>query len=279
MGWKEEFAEKLTDIIESQKDVGKKISKLIEEQYNELVKKAESGKKSLEEIIEDITDAIYKTTKRRDVRMGMPLLGEKFPELKVQTTHGEMNFPSDFEGKWVVLFSHPADFTPVCTTEFVSFQKHKEEFEKLNCALVGFSVDQVFSHIKWVEWIKEKLDVEIEFPIIAGTDTLAEKIGMLHPSKGSNTVRAVFIIDPKGVVRTILYYPQEIGRNVSEIVRAVKALQKSDEEGVATPANWPDNELIKDRVIVPPATDMESAKNRVKEYECYDWWFCHKESK
>ncbi len=208
--------------------------------------------------------------------MGMPMLGEKFPELKVQTTHGNMKFPQDYRGKWVVLFSHPADFTPVCTTEFVSFQKHKEEFDALNCALVGMSVDQVFSHIKWVEWIKEKLDVEITFPIIAGNDKIAEEIGMLHPAKGSNTVRAVFVIDPEGVTRTILYYPQEIGRNISEIVRTVKALQTSDSEGVATPANWPENELVGDHVIIPPATDEKSARERMEKFTCYDWWFCHK---
>jgi peroxiredoxin (alkyl hydroperoxide reductase subunit C) len=208
--------------------------------------------------------------------MSMPMLGEKFPELEVQTTHGAMKFPTDLKGKWTVLFSHPADFTPVCTTEFVSFQKHNDQFEALNCQLVGMSVDQVFSHIKWVEWIKEKLDVEITFPIIAGNDKIAEQLGMLHPAKGSNTVRAVFIIDPEGVTRTILYYPQEIGRNISEIVRAVKALQKSDADGVATPANWPDNELIGDHVIIPPATDEKTAKERIENYECFDWWFCHK---
>ncbi len=208
--------------------------------------------------------------------MSMPMLGEKFPTIEVQTTHGPMKFPEDKSGSWVVLFSHPADFTPVCTTEFVSFQNHKKQFDELGAELIGFSIDQVFSHIKWVEWIKEKLDVDIEFPIIAGTDTLAEKIGMLHPAKGTNTVRAVFIIDPEGVVRTILYYPQEIGRNIDEIVRAVKALQKSDADGVATPANWPENELIGDRVIIPPATDCDTAKERSAKYECFDWWFCHK---
>lgn len=210
--------------------------------------------------------------------MSIPMLGEKFPEIEVQTTHGAMTFPNDCNGKWVVLFSHPADFTPVCTTEFVSFQKHKDEFDALNCELVGMSVDQVFSHIKWVEWIKEKLDVEITFPIIAGNDRIAEQLGMLHPAKGSNTVRAVFIIDPEGVTRTILYYPQEIGRNISEIVRAVKALQKTDAEGVATPANWPNNELVGDHVIIPPATDEKTAKERLEKFECFDWWFCHKES-
>ncbi len=207
--------------------------------------------------------------------MSLPMLGEKFPEIDVQTTHGAMSLPADLKGKWTVLFSHPADFTPVCTTEFVSFQKHKEQFDALGCQLVGMSVDQVFSHIKWVEWIKEKLDIEITFPIIAGNDRIAEQFGMLHPAKGSNTVRAVFIIDPEGVTRTILYYPQEIGRNISEIVRAVKALQKSD-EGVATPANWPENELVGDHVIIPPATDEKTAKERLENYECFDWWFCHK---
>ena len=181
----------------------------------------------------------------------MPLLGDDFPEMTVQTTHGQMNLPGDFKGKWFVLFSHPADFTPVCTTEFVSFQKHFDEFKKMDCALVGMSVDQVFSHIKWVEWIEEKLDVKIEFPVIAANDTIANRLGMLHPGKGTNTVRAVFIVDPAGKVRLIMYYPQEIGRNMDEIVRAVKALKVSEKQG-AVPANWPNNELIQDRVIVPP---------------------------
>jgi len=207
--------------------------------------------------------------------MSMPMLGERFPYMEVQTTHGAMTLPEDLKGKWTVLFSHPADFTPVCTTEFVSFQKHKEDFDALGCQLIGMSIDQVFSHIKWVEWIKEKLDVEITFPIIAGNDSIAETLGMLHPAKGSNTVRAVFIIDPEGMIRTILYYPQEIGRNVSEIVRAVKALQRSDADGVATPANWPKNELIGERVIIPPATDEKTAKERLANHECFDWWFCH----
>ena len=211
-----------------------------------------------------------------EVQTRMPLLGEVFPELNVQTTHGPMSLPEDLKGKWTVLFSHPADFTPVCTTEFVGFQKRADEFAALNCQLIGLSVDQVFSHIQWVRWIKEKLGVEITFPIIAATDTIAAQIGMLHPNKGSNTVRAVFVIDPEGVIRTILYYPQEIGRNIDEIVRVVKALQTSDANGVATPANWPDNELVGDHVIVPPASNEKTAEERLKNYECFDWWFCHK---
>ncbi|RKZ02167.1 peroxiredoxin [Candidatus Fermentibacteria bacterium] len=210
-----------------------------------------------------------------ETKLNMPLLGDDFPQLKVQTTHGPMNIPEDLKGTWFVLFSHPADFTPVCTTEFVAFQKRYEEFNKLGCKLIGMSIDQVFSHIKWVQWIKAELDVEIKFPIIAANDSIAMKLGMLHPGKGTNTVRAVFIVDPKSKVRLIMYYPQEVGRNMDEVVRAVKALQISDKQG-AVAAGWPNNELIGDRIIVPPATNEEDAARRLENYECYDWWFCHK---
>ena len=211
----------------------------------------------------------------------MPLLGDDFPEMSVQTTHGVIKLPKDYAGKWFVLFSHPADFTPVCTTEFVAFQKRYEKFKALNCELIGLSVDQVFSHIKWEEWIKEKLKIEIQFPIIADTGAVAEKLGLIHPGKGSNTVRAVFVVDEKGKIRIILYYPQELGRNIDEILRAVEAMQISDKNGVAMPANWPNNELIKNDVIIPPANNVNSAKERLEkskagEFECFDWWFCHK---
>ncbi|PMQ02057.1 MAG: peroxiredoxin [Dictyoglomus sp. NZ13-RE01] len=211
----------------------------------------------------------------------LPLLGEKFPEVKVQTTHGELELPKAFAGKWFVLFSHPADFTPVCTTEFYAFQKRYNKFRELNAELIGLSVDQVFSHIKWVEWIKEKLGVDIEFPIIADTGEVAEKLGLIHPGKGTNTVRAVFIVDPQGVIRLIIYYPQEIGRNVDEIIRALKALQVSDEKGVALPENWPNNELIGDKAIISPAKDIKTAKEILEkakkgEIEAYDWWFAYK---
>ncbi len=207
----------------------------------------------------------------------MPLLGDKFPEMEVQTTHGKIKLPDHYKGKWFILFSHPADFTPVCTTEFVAFQKRYEEFKKLGCELIGLSIDQVFSHIKWVEWIKEKLGVEIQFPIIADdTGQVAQQLGLIHPGKGTNTVRAVFIVDPEATVRAILYYPQELGRNMDEILRMVKGFQVSDREGVAIPANWPNNELIGDEVIIPPAADVKTAEERLKQYECYDWWFCHR---
>ena len=208
---------------------------------------------------------------------GIPLIGDTFPELEVQTTHGVLKLPEAFKGKWFVLFSHPADFTPVCTTEFVAFQERYEEFKKLGCELIGLSIDQVFSHIKWVEWIKEKLGVEIQFPIIADdVGKVAATLGLIHPGKGTNTVRAVFVVDPEGTIRAILYYPQELGRNMDEILRMVKGFQVSDREGVAIPAGWPQNELVGDEVIIPPASDVKTAEQRLKEYDCYDWWFCHK---
>ncbi|MFO7849944.1 MAG: peroxiredoxin, partial [Spirochaetia bacterium] len=173
----------------------------------------------------------------------MPLLGDKFPELTVKTTHGEKKLPEDYKGKWFILFSHPGDFTPVCTTEFYSFAKMSDEFKKLNTELIGLSIDQVFSHIKWTEWIEENLGQKIPFPVIADDmGKVAQTLGMLHPGKGTNTVRAVFIVDPKGMLRIMLYYPQEIGRNMSEVLRSLQALQTSDKNGVALPANWPNNE-------------------------------------
>jgi peroxiredoxin (alkyl hydroperoxide reductase subunit C) len=214
-------------------------------------------------------------------KVGLPLLGDDFPEMTVQTTHGVMQLPGQFAGKWFVLFSHPADFTPVCTTEFVAFQQRYDKFRALNCELIGLSVDQVFSHIKWEEWIRDNMNVSIEFPIIADTGKVAETLGIIHPGKGTNTVRAVFIVDAMGKLRIILYYPQELGRNMDEILRVVEAMQISDEQKVAMPANWPNNEILKDRVIVPPATDVETAHQRLQkakdgEFECYDWWLCHK---
>ena len=215
------------------------------------------------------------------IKNPMPLLGDNFPEMSVQTTDGVLNLPSHFSGKWFVLFSHPADFTPVCTTEFVAFQQAYTKFKELNCELIGLSVDQVFSHIKWIDWIKENMNVKIDFPIIADTGKVADILGLIHPGKGSNTVRAVFIVDSEGKIRIIFYYPQELGRNIDEIIRSVKAMQTSDKNKVAMPANWPNNSMLQDSVIVPPATDVATAKERLVkaqsgEFECYDWWLCHK---
>jgi|SRR5690554_4255343 len=217
----------------------------------------------------------------KEEKQGMPLLGDPLPSMKVVTTRGPMTIPDDLSGKWFVLFSHPGDFTPVCTTEFVAFQKLYPKFRELNCELVGLSIDQVFAHIKWEEWIKDNLDVEIEFPIIADTGAVAEKLGLIHPGKGTNTVRAVFIVDDKGLIRIIFYYPQELGRNMEEILRAVKGMQFADKNRVAMPADWPKNGFLEDRVIVPPANSIQAVKERKQkaeagEFKCYDWWFCHK---
>jgi peroxiredoxin 2/4 len=211
-----------------------------------------------------------------------PFIGDQFPEMTVHTTLGELVLPTSYQGHWFVLFSHPGDFTPVCTTEFVAFQKLMPEFNKLNTYLIGLSVEQVFAHIKWIEWIKQNLKVEITFPIIADSlGKIATRLGMIHPTMGTRTVRSVYIVDPTGKIRVILTYPDSVGRNIHEILRAVKALQTADKNKAATPANWPKNDLIGDRLIVPPANTVQEAKKRVEqaqagEIQCYDWWFCTK---
>jgi peroxiredoxin (alkyl hydroperoxide reductase subunit C) len=208
----------------------------------------------------------------------IPLIGEKLPEMEVVTTRGKIKLPDAYKGKWLVIFSHPADFTPVCTTEFYAFSVRYEDFKKLNADLLGLSVDSTFSHIKWVEWIKENLGVKVPFPIIADpTGDVARKLGMLHPALPTHTVRAVFIVDPNGVIRAILYYPPETGRNIDELLRLLKALQVVDKYGVATPANWPNNEVVGENVIVPPASTEQEAEERLKQYKCFDLWLCYKE--
>jgi len=210
------------------------------------------------------------------IEKGAPFIGDRFPEMEVQTTHGTMKLPDDFSGKWFVLFRHRADFTPVCTTEFVAFTKRYAAFKELNCELIGLSEDHVFSHMKWVEWIKERLGVEIPFPIIEDSGIIATTLGVSHPESRSTGVRATFVVDENGIIRLVIHYPREIGRNMDEIVRAVTALQVSDVHKVAIPAGWPHNELIGAEVIIPPPTDEKTAKERTKMFECYDWWFCHK---
>jgi peroxiredoxin (alkyl hydroperoxide reductase subunit C) len=218
----------------------------------------------------------------------MPLIGDTAPSFKAKTTMGEINFPKDYEGKWVILFSHPADFTPVCTTEFMTFASIQKEFKKLNTELIGLSIDSLYAHIAWLRTIKEKIEfkgmknVEVMFPVIEDlTMDVAKKFGMVQPN-ASNTqaVRAVFIIDDKTKVRAILYYPLSNGRNMDEIKRLLTALQKTDKEGIATPANWQPG----DDVIIPPPGSCGSAKERVESKEegkyCLDWFICfRKESK
>jgi peroxiredoxin (alkyl hydroperoxide reductase subunit C) len=214
-----------------------------------------------------------------DRRMDTPGIGDRVPEMTVQTSMGERTLPEDYEGDWLVLFSHPGDFTPVCTSEFVAFEQRRDEFEELGVELLGLSVDRVHSHIKWTEWISENLGVEIEFPIVADDQgSVAAELGMIHPAAGTSTVRSVFVVDPGGVVRLTLTYPMEIGRNIDEILRSIRALQASDERGVAVPADWPENETFGDRFLLEPPGTESGARERTEQgstdgREFYDWWF------
>lgn len=214
----------------------------------------------------------------------MPRIGDEAPAFKAATTQGEINFPADYKGSWVILFSHPADFTPVCTSEFMTFASMESQFNQANCKLVGLSVDGLYSHIAWLRTIKEKIeykgmkDMEVVFPLIEDiTMEVAKKYGMMMPGE-SNTkaVRAVFVIDPKGIIRTIIYYPLSLGRNFDELYRVVIALQTADAFSVATPADWRPG----DDVIVPPAGSCGVAKDRMmskdQDITCHDWFFCTK---
>lgn len=216
----------------------------------------------------------------------MPRIGDKAPQFKAVTTQGDINFPEDFKGKWKILFSHPADFTPVCTSEFVRFGSLAKEFEALNCQLVGLSVDGLYSHIAWLRTIKEKIDwkgykgVEPKFPLVADiTMSVAKLYGMIQPNESSTSaVRAVFFIDPKDTIRTILYYPISLGRNFDEIKRILIGLQTVDNFNVALPADWRPG----DEVIVPTAGSCGVAKERMdasdkENLHCYDWFFCTKQ--
>lgn len=217
----------------------------------------------------------------------MPLIGDDAPSFKAVTTMGEINFPQDYKGKWTILFSHPADFTPVCTTEFMTFAKMQKEFKELNTELIGLSIDSIYAHIAWLRTIKEKIeykdmkDIEVMFPVIEDLKMeVAKKYGMLQPNASTTqAVRAVFIMDDKAKIRAILYYPLSNGRNMDEIKRLVIAMQKSDAEGIATPANWQPG----DDVIIPPPGSCGTAKERVETEEpgkyCLDWFMCLKKDK
>jgi peroxiredoxin (alkyl hydroperoxide reductase subunit C) len=207
-----------------------------------------------------------------------PLIGEKFPELQVETSMGQVKLPDAYAGKWFMLFSHPGDFTPVCTTEFYSFAKRYEDFQKLNTSLIGLSVDSTISHIEWVNWIEEHLKIKVPFPIIGDAmGRVASRMGMLHAESSTATVRAVFIVDPNSIVRLIMYYPLEIGRNVDELLRVIKALQMNDQYKVALPANWPNSELIGANAIVPSPRTVEDSKTRLSQFKGYAWWLTYKE--
>ncbi len=216
----------------------------------------------------------------------MPLIGDEAPAFIATTTQGVINFPADYKGKWVILFSHPADFTPVCTTEFMTFASMLEEFKALNTELVGLSVDSLYAHIAWLRKIQELewknfKHVNVTFPLIEDIKMdVAKKYGMIQPNaSGTQAVRAVFVIDPKGKIRTILYYPLSTGRNFDEIKRIILALQKADKDGVATPADWRPG----DDTIVPTAGSCGTAKERMESRDentyCLDWFLCFKKEK
>lgn len=217
----------------------------------------------------------------------MPRIGEEAPSFKAVTTQGDIDFPKDYKGKWVILFSHPADFTPVCTTEFMTFASMQEEYKKMNVELIGLSIDSIFAHLAWLRTIKEKIEwngmknLEIEFPVIEDISMdVARKYGMIAPTQSTTqAVRAVFFIDPKGIIRTIMYYPAALGRNFDEIKRVIQGLQKSDADGVAIPADWRPG----DDVIVPaPGTCgliKEREENPADDIYCLDWFLCFKKEK
>ena len=213
--------------------------------------------------------------------ISMPRIGDKAPEFKAVTTQGPIDFPKDYEGDWVILFSHPADFTPVCTSEFITFASLEEKFLKANCKLVGLSIDGLYSHIAWLRSIKEKIEykgmknIEVKFPLIEDISmNVAKKYGMIQPNEATTqAVRAVFFIDPKGIIRAIIYYPLSLGRNFDELYRVVVALQTADAFGVATPADW----YPGDDVIIGPAGSCGSAENRMQgneDMDCKEWYFC-----
>ena len=207
----------------------------------------------------------------------LPRLGEKAPEFDAVTTQGNLKL-ADFSGSWLILFSHPADFTPVCTTEFIGFAKMFDELQKRNVQLMGLSIDSVYSHISWVRNIEEKFGIKIPFPVIADLNKeVAGKYGMIMPGESkTETSRCVFVIDPEGILRAMIYYPLTTGRNMDEILRLIDALQTTDKHKVATPANWKPG----DEVIVPPPPTQEAAEERLKEgFECTDWYFCKKKLK
>jgi peroxiredoxin 2/4 len=204
----------------------------------------------------------------------MPVIGEPAPDFTAETTQGPLKL-SDLKGKWVVMFSHPADFTPVCTTEFLAFAKVFDELKAMNVQLIGLSVDSVSAHLAWVHAIKEKMGVDIPFPIIADLSmNIAKSYGMIHAGQSTTaTVRCVFFIDDKGITRAMIYYPLQNGRYIPEIIRLVKALQMTDKNKVSTPANWQPGDKV---VVPPPKTAAEMAKRPTEGYECKDWYLCFK---
>lgn len=280
-------------------DEKKDTKRYLEEQFNDMRTYISRNIKDLElekefdKQVKDINEYLDSSLKKIKSGMGdktqtlpvyMPLIGDSAPSFTAQTTTGAINFPRDYKGKWVIFFSHPADFTPVCTTEFMTFASMQDDFRKLNAELLGLSIDSIYAHIAWLRTIKEKIEykdmkeVEITFPVIADLKMdIAKKFGMLQPNASdTQAVRAVFMIDPKAKIRAILYYPLSNGRNMDEVKRLLLAMQRSDAENVATPANWQPG----DDVIIPPPGSCGTAKERMESKDedtyCLDWFMCFK---
>lgn len=209
-----------------------------------------------------------------DTVVTFPQLNRRAPDFDAPTTHGQKKL-SDYKGKWLILFSHPADFTPVCTTEFMGFQKHYDTFKAMNVELLGLSIDSHYAHIAWVRSIKDNFGVDIKFPIIADLSMeVAKAYGMIQPgASDTSAVRATFIIDPEGILRAMVYYPMSNGRSIDEFVRIVQALRTSDEHKIATPENWHPGEKV---IVPPPATTEAAAKRASEGYDYTDWHFSKK---
>jgi peroxiredoxin (alkyl hydroperoxide reductase subunit C) len=207
----------------------------------------------------------------------IPKIGDRAPDFQANSSKGPISL-KDYKGKWVVLFSHPADFTPVCTTEFIEFARRYQEFEKRNAQLIGLSVDSVYSHIAWLLQIEKISGIEVKFPVIADLSMdVARLYGLIHErASTTSTVRAVFFIDPEGVVRALIYYPASTGRNIEEIIRVLDSLIYADSFMIATPANWKAGE----DVIVPQPSTLQAAKDRVndKNLNVKDWFLAIKKS-
>ncbi len=242
----------------------------IRKQVQDILRQDAGGRNERRLIMED--------NKTMEMQKPMPLIGDPAPEFRAMTTMGKIDFPQDYKGSWVVLFSHPADFTPVCTTEFITFARMADEFAELNTKLIGLSIDSLHSHLAWAKSI-EDIDykgggkVKLPFPIIADISmNVAKKYGMLQTVANTQTVRAVFIIDPEGMIRTILFYPMSTGRNMDEIKRIIQALQIHDKEDVSTPADWRPG----DDVVMGAPLTLEAADERLAleddSVEVLDWY-------
>lgn len=206
----------------------------------------------------------------------IPRIGDQAPNFTAVTTQGEITFHEWKGDSWCVFFSHPADFTPVCTTELTALARRQDEFTSRSCKLLGLSIDSIHSHLAWRENIAEKLGVEIPYPMVADIGMkVAQRYGMIHPGESATvTVRALFVVDPRNTIRAMVYYPLNTGRSVDELVRLLDALQTADTKGVACPVNWRPGEKV---IVPPPRTEKEVADRKASDYEKVDFYLVMKD--